>query len=812
MKKIFVTLFALSFIALGANASTQWNIQGSTYRVDTLSHFYSGPGTTLTTLALSGPSTLKVFYTTTDLTNQYVDIRAVKGQDKVLKVETVSSMAESRSKNGVNYISGVNADFFSTATPMYPIGTVMVDGEPYYTNNSESWKAFGITADKVPFLGSSSINAIVKSANAGQASLTSYNTPRYSDYLTLYTPRIGTTTGTNIYGAEVALEPVNGAKIEVGKTIKMRVVSAPVDKVGNMTIPTDGFVLSGNGASALYVNKLVAGEEIEFTATVAFNNSDAGNITQVVGGQPMILSDGVVLDTQGAIDHLVGLHPRTAVGYSADKKNLVMMVVDGRTSQSIGVTSRQLADIMHNTGCTEAMNFDGGGSSEIYSRTFGIVNYPSGGMERAVSDGLFVTTSAPEDKAIAQIRFRDASKSLPKYGYFTPTIYGYNQYGVLVDTNITDFKLSAPSSLGTVSSDGKSLFCNGEGSHALTVSYNGMTSTIPVAVTSGNVSFRLTEAIEDGHNGYVTEVYSEILGEKFILDNQALTWWSDDATIATVEPITGKILGRANGTTNIHGKVDNFEGVLKVNVQLPEKFVMPIDQNPDPATWTFNQVGGTINETKALENGFTINYSGKAGRGPYLKMTKEITLWSLPDSIRIRINPNGAPVQNVLYSLRANGKEVANTKVTPTAIASDKVNVISLATRDWCDAADRMNYPITFNYLTLGMGTSTTGQVYNVEIPGIELVYNALDPSGVESVIAANSKLIVYPNPVKAGEIVTLSGVETGIAKVYSVGGSLIKQVALTAEAGNATFTTEGLTPGIYFIFHKTGTHKLIVL
>ena len=70
----------------------------------------------------------------------------------------------------------------------------------------------------------------------------------------------------------------------------------------------------------------------------------------------------------------------------------------------------------------------------------------------------------------------------PKYGIYTPKLYGYNQYGVLVDTDLKGFTLSCPATLGEIINDGTTLFGNGAGTHALTATYNGITAAIPVTI------------------------------------------------------------------------------------------------------------------------------------------------------------------------------------------------------------------------------------------------------------------------------------------------------------------------------------------
>lgn len=56
-------------------------------------------------------------------------------------------------------------------------------------------------------------------------------------------------------------------------------------------------------------------------------------------------------------------HPRTAMGYTADGK-LIILVVQGRfTGIAEGASLRHLATILQDLGCVEALNLDGGGSS-----------------------------------------------------------------------------------------------------------------------------------------------------------------------------------------------------------------------------------------------------------------------------------------------------------------------------------------------------------------------------------------------------------------------------------------------------------------
>ena len=74
------------------------------------------------------------------------------------------------------------------------------------------------------------------------------------------------------------------------------------------------------------------------------------------------------------------VHPRTAIGYSSEGE-LLLLVVDGRQSDSRGVNLDELAQIMKGIGAVEALNLDGGGSSSIYANGR-LLNKPVGGTEQ----------------------------------------------------------------------------------------------------------------------------------------------------------------------------------------------------------------------------------------------------------------------------------------------------------------------------------------------------------------------------------------------------------------------------------------------
>ena len=110
---------------------------------------------------------------------------------------------------------------------------------------------------------------------------------------------------------------------------------------------------------------------------------------------PTLVRNGeidITPDTEVAITGSGVVNPRTAIGW-VDGLHYMMVVVDGRSDASRGVTLYELADILKEQGCTYAYNLDGGGSTTMYFNGE-IVNQPmtyqNQYLERTISDIVYI--------------------------------------------------------------------------------------------------------------------------------------------------------------------------------------------------------------------------------------------------------------------------------------------------------------------------------------------------------------------------------------------------------------------------------------
>lgn len=291
-------------------------------------------------------------------------VKPMLAQDKIIGRESLSAMA-ARSKA----VAAVNSSYFSASGEL--LGFTKIDGEIVSTTYLKRG-ALGITPDETFFTGQVAYSGTVKTKDK-TIYLSGVNCERGVDAAVLYNKFFGASTGTNIYGREYVVK--NGVVIGIYSH------NAPL---------YDGEqVISVHGASAAALADVNIGDFMQIDNQVG---SLWQNAECAVGVGPLLVRKGRIdlttRDEQFGADVALGRAPRTAAGITA-RGTLLLGVVDGRQQHSIGCTLTELAELMREFGAVDAVNFDGGGSSEMIIRNK-IINKPSDGRERAIGAGLGV--------------------------------------------------------------------------------------------------------------------------------------------------------------------------------------------------------------------------------------------------------------------------------------------------------------------------------------------------------------------------------------------------------------------------------------
>ena len=117
-----------------------------------------------------------------------------------------------------------------------------------------------------------------------------------------------------------------------------------------------------------------------------------GVVNLLAFGPSLVENGEISVDTNTEVGQAMSSNPRTAIGI-IDENHYIIIVSDGRTSVSKGLSLYQMAEVMKSYGVKTAYNLDGGGSSTLYFNGQ-VINKPTTGgskiSERAVSDIVYI--------------------------------------------------------------------------------------------------------------------------------------------------------------------------------------------------------------------------------------------------------------------------------------------------------------------------------------------------------------------------------------------------------------------------------------
>lgn len=431
MNKLLLSAFCI--LASGSVAAETWDINGQNLEVTVHRTADSYPGCTIHTVVVgTGSAQRKIWYWEVDLTAKNTVVRTYNPENIRTTGTKVPDMAAKLTDRGLDVRFGANADLYSTYGP---IGTTVMDGEIVkVAKTSTAWHAVGFDDERKEMrIGTVTVNFAAKLNGVTEYSPTLVNVPMANNETIIYSRRWGTTTGTTpgAEGLEILLKPEDGFLRSDGPTV-CKVVGAPVRNGGNMAIPEGHIVLSTNIAS--HINDLGLmkdGDEYTITASsinmsiTPMNGYSFARCTQLIGGDPVLLANGEKLSSYATMPNYDTRRDRTAIGTDETHTRMYVLVVE-KSGESAGANARELASIMKSIGCYDALNFDGGGSTTMWTSGAGVLNYCSDGAPRAVRNGIFVIYD-PEN-GVGEI-------TLPGIDETAPTEY-YDMHGIRIDNPV----------------------------------------------------------------------------------------------------------------------------------------------------------------------------------------------------------------------------------------------------------------------------------------------------------------------------------------------------------------------------------------
>lgn len=562
-------------------------------------------GTNYTEMALSNGngSNQRINIVTADLNNSGVDIITSKPKDLGVALEPLSQQIRREEFKGNNVIAGINADMFD----MYlgdSMGMQIKDGSIISAPLNTSYPMFGIDSSKNPFIDKVTSNSILtvidsvyESVYGKEAPLDTINIDginrtidAYSNGILIITPQYKAT-GQAVTSKKAALTVIKGIKSPI---VPGNIYEGIVESVGYgincVDIPQDGIVLASTGTKADWVkDHIKSGDKIRFSIDINRNNIKealSGYLLFVKNGHPLSVDE---MKAEGASDALINtMKPRTAIGITSDKKVIAVTVDGGQPSYGIsdGVTLTQMAQIMANLGAVQALSLDGGGSTEMMVKRFGdsdvsIVNRPSDGSERAITNALLFVSKAPTTGIVGNIRVDS-----------NITIYKNSKYQFKVkatDTNSNPIDLSnkkviwtSDNKIGNIDSNGLFTAGNSSAEGIVTATIDNVSGSANVKVIDSVYSINLTDngvvTIDNGKTRQFNIVAATADGTPIIIDNSAATW-SVDGNIGSIDANGLFTAGNSQGEGSITATLDGKSASVKVIVGQKEMMIDNFEHN-----------------------------------------------------------------------------------------------------------------------------------------------------------------------------------------------------------------------------------------
>ncbi|MFN4151686.1 MAG: phosphodiester glycosidase family protein, partial [Candidatus Sericytochromatia bacterium] len=288
--------------------------------------------------------------------------------------------------------ASINGGYFSTKTKT-PLGLVYLNGEnvtpPIYNRTALMIKKDG-TFDIKNIDLNISLKYSLPDTTTKLVKIHTFNQVPQNHQIVLFTDKFGKLdflekkTTDEKETKEVKKEENNYLLVSYSKDSNL------LTKINSISdLKNSDYLLYATGSGKTTLEKVL--DETN-TSEIKFDYSEPLEQTvHALGGGPRLIRDGVIDITSEMEkfkpDITQGRAPRTALGI-LDTGKIIMIAIDGRQDSSVGMTLEELAEFLQKLGSTQAINFDGGGSTAMFFDDT-LINKPSDPQERKISTGIF---------------------------------------------------------------------------------------------------------------------------------------------------------------------------------------------------------------------------------------------------------------------------------------------------------------------------------------------------------------------------------------------------------------------------------------
>jgi exopolysaccharide biosynthesis protein len=554
-----------------------------------------------------------------------VRIESVVANDRMIsRGETLSSMAR---RTGA--IAGVNADYFDIGQTNQPLNLVVRDGALLRTPSKRI--VLAVHRDRT-----------VKFERASFSGTVAYGTSTVPlTTINEWPPQGGAGFLNAAYGARkdapgvrvFALVPSDASRpvTDISGTYRVAAIEAPASQTQDATSGIMGPELALGPAALAIATPPAVGDDVTISANLTPPIDD---LRTAVGGGPLLVAGGAVTSDpfSPAPEETNTRFPVSGAG-TTDDGELVLASVDGRQNDlSIGLTRPQFAALWLGLGATDAMAFDSGGSAETVARVLGdstasVTGSPSDGEERAVADGLFVYSDAPQGPpSRLVVRPHD--------------IVALAGVDVPIVVAVTD---AAGHSFGVAHAVGGDMLAVGAASHDAIVrgagTASGLSTRVPIDVVAKPATLAITSDIRNPDPGdlvHLRAIARDARGRAIVLGDRVR--WS--ATPGTF--VAPGVLRAGSRDAAVVAMVAGVDATLRVPVGHRD-VALAAFASAQTMTWQFSTVPrsgrGTVslaNDELELAYDFTLD-----GRAAYANGTYAIPGEPQAFSVDVRGDGNG---------------------------------------------------------------------------------------------------------------------------------------------------------------------------
>lgn len=450
-----------------------------------------------------------------DLDDKYTSLDVLTSEKGISGRDSLSGLA-SKNPSADKIIGAINGDFYDTKA-FSTIGPIVKDGELITSSkNSPDFATFNLDIDNNPFIEywGTNYQKLINVKTNFILDIDYKNKSYINEGVILLDKNWGDFSFGNENHEDIVEMVVDNNKV---KEIR--------DNLEAIEIPQDGYIIVATGPRKEYILNNFSKNNI-VSLDIA-SNPNFETLSLSMGGGAVILKDGNIPEEFSL--NIRGKHPRTALGISRDKKEIIMLTIDGRNPSYPGVTQRELAEILFELGAYDGINLDGGGSTGMVVRPSGeekivVSNEPSGGFQRRIMNGLAVLNNSPRSslKGI-KIDCDDSNIFLGTSRNFTIKGYDKNYNPIQIDP--TKAAWSVKGIEGKFVDNRFIPETSGRGT--IEVYYNGKTSAIDIMVLNNPVKLEISPSKIYGEAKKEVPLHVEATndeGYRAKIDSRDLIW------------------------------------------------------------------------------------------------------------------------------------------------------------------------------------------------------------------------------------------------------------------------------------------------